>query len=78
MKKQPMDKLKNALSITAALSLPFIGLFNILEIWSYWPDEFTWTDIFSKAKYTLITLFLLSLIMGLLIQAAERAQNVEQ
>ena len=73
-----MDKLKNALGITAVLSLPFIGLFNILEIWSYWPDKFIWTDAFSKVKYTLITLFLISLIMGLLIQAAERAQNTEQ
>lgn len=73
-----MDKLKNALGTIAVLSLPFIGLFNILEIWSYWPDEFTWTEVFSKVKYTLITLFLISLVMGLLIQAAQRAQDIEQ
>ena len=72
-----MDKTKNILGTIAVLSLPLVGIFNILEIWTCWPEEFSWTEFFSKAKYTALTLFLISLLMGLLIQAAERAQAKE-
>lgn len=72
-----MDKVKNLLGTIAIISLPFVGVFNILEIWTYWPVEFTWTEFFCKVKFTALTMFLISLIMGLLIQAAQRAQTKE-
>lgn len=60
-----MDKIKQALSVIVVFCLTACMLCNIAEIW-------TEHDVFSKLKYTFLTLFLYSAIMGLLLQAGEQ------
>lgn len=63
-----MSKLKNLLATILIISLPVAAMFNIWEIWSE-------SEVAYKLKWTAMTLFVTALIMGLLIQAAERSAD---
>lgn len=63
-----MSNLKNVLATILIISLPAAAVFNIWEIWSE-------SEVAYKLKWTCMTLFVTALIMGLLIQSAEKAAD---
>lgn len=63
-----MSKLKDILATILIISLPVAAVLNIWEIW-------TESEVAYKLKWTAMTLFVTALIMGLLIQSAERAAD---
>ena len=63
-----MSKLKNTLATVLIACLPGAAVLNIVEIW-------TESEVAYKLKWTCMTLFVTALVMGLLIQAAERAAD---
>lgn len=62
------DRLKYILGIIVVVSLTTCCVFNIIEIW-------TESEVLSKLKYTSVTLFFYSAIMGFLIQVSEQNQK---
>ena len=60
-----VEKISNALGLVMFFSLPAAMICNIIEIW-------TESETAYKCKWTLLTVFITVLIMGLLIQAGQK------
>ena len=59
-----IEKISNALGAAMFFSLLAAAICNIIEIW-------TENEVVYKCKWTLLTVFITALIMGLLIQAVK-------
>jgi len=66
-----MNKAKEIFAIIIIVSLPASAVFNIWEIW-------TGAEVANKLKWTAMTLFMTALLMGLLIQSAERQDKTPE